>query len=70
MGFVPTTAEQLRDIEELLGNPRPTAAVNSLQAVVSQQITPRVAPELPRDDYEIDQLLNDLDNIQGGNDPV
>lgn len=70
MGFVPTTMEQLRDIEELLGNPRPIAAVNSLQAVVSQQITPRVAPELPRDDFEIDQLLNDLDDIQSGAGPA
>lgn len=65
MGFVPTTLEQLRDIEELLGNPRPREAVQSLETTVSAQITPRVSAEVPKEDWEIDQLLRDLDGIAG-----
>jgi intracellular multiplication protein IcmO len=65
MGFVPATTQQLCDIEELLGNPKPVQAVRNLQAVVSEQITPRVSAELPKEDWEIDQLLKDLDGIDG-----
>jgi len=63
MGFVPTTMQQLQDIEALLGNPQPAQAVRSLEKVVSHQITPRASAPLAKEDWEIDQLLKDLDSI-------
>lgn len=63
LGFVSSTAEQLQQIEQMLGNPQPEKAVLSLQAAVSAQITPRLSPEVPAQDWEIDQLLQDLEML-------
>jgi hypothetical protein len=66
VGFVDGTARQLRQIESMLGHPQPAKAIGDLQARVSEQITPRLSPEVQIDDQAIEQMLRELDLIGAG----
>ena len=50
----------------MLGHPQPAKEIGDLQARVSEQITPRLSPEVQIDDQAIEQMLRELDLIGAG----
>jgi intracellular multiplication protein IcmO len=60
VGFSDQTADQVAQIEELLGSPAPKSAAKRLEVVVSAQVTPDLEPEALLQEADIDEFFNNL----------
>ena len=65
VGFTPETSKQLETLESALGNEKPEQSVKQLEVLISQQITPNIAPEVSLDDLDVLALIDDFDGKFG-----
>lgn len=63
VGFAEPTIKALAEIESLLGSSQPQKAVQSLENIMSAQITPPLRPEVPADNETVDQIMDDLASL-------